>query len=63
MAKPPPSKVVSLLDSELSEMSRNERLKADSQGLFWVAGKRPHSFREEVESLARGEAANLGNEA
>ena len=63
MAKPPSSKVVSLLDSGLSEMSRNERLKAESQGLFWVAGKRRHSFRDEVESLAAGESANLSNEA
>jgi sulfite reductase beta subunit-like hemoprotein len=62
MPKDPP-KITSLLDADLAEMSKVERLKAASQGLFWVAGKEKHSFRSEVEALARGEQANLSNEA
>ena len=59
----PPSKPVTLLDSELSEMSKNETLKVESQGLFWVAGKTKHSFRSEIEDLTAGRAPTLSNEA
>ncbi len=55
-------KVVNLLDSELPEMSKNERLKVESEGLFWVAGKQRHSFRSEVDALARGEQASLSGD-
>ena len=58
----PPSKPVTLLDSELSEMSKNETLKVESQGLFWVAGKTKHSFRSEIEDLTAGRAPTLSNE-
>ena len=40
-----PTKPVTLLDSDLSEMSKNETLKVESEGLFWVAGNTRHSFR------------------
>ena len=59
----PPRKPVTLLGSELSEMSKNETLKAESQGLFWVAGKTKHSFRSEIEDLTEGRAPTLSNEA
>jgi sulfite reductase (ferredoxin) len=59
----PPSKPITLLDSELSEMSKNETLKVESQGLFWVAGKTKHSFRSEIEDLTAGRAPTLSNEA
>ncbi len=55
--------VVNLLNSDLSEMSKNERLKLESQGLFWVAGKQKHSFRSEIEAMSAGEAETIGNEA
>jgi sulfite reductase (ferredoxin) len=58
----PPAKPVTLLDSELSEMSKNEALKVESQGLFWVAGKAKHSFRSEIEDLTTGRAPTLSNE-
>jgi sulfite reductase (ferredoxin) len=50
-----------LKDSELSEMSANERIKVESQGLFYVAerGDR-HSFREELDALGRGEPTISG---
>ena len=35
-AQRPPAAPVTLADSELSEMSKVERLKAESEGLFWV---------------------------
>ena len=42
-------------------MSRNETLKVESQGLFWVAGKTKHSFRSEIEDLTEGRAPALSN--
>jgi sulfite reductase (ferredoxin) len=59
----PPSKPATLLDSDLSEMSKNETLKVESQGLFWVAGKTKHSFRSEIQDLTEGRAPTLSNEA
>jgi len=56
-------KTVDLLSGDLAEMSKVERLKVASEGLFWVAGKQRHSFRSEVDELARGERENLSNEA
>ncbi|HTO71052.1 MAG TPA: NADPH-dependent assimilatory sulfite reductase hemoprotein subunit [Myxococcota bacterium] len=58
----PPAPAVTLADSELSEMSKNETLKLESQGLFWVAGKNKHSFRSEIEDLTAGRAPTLTNE-
>jgi sulfite reductase beta subunit-like hemoprotein len=55
--------VVDLLSGDLAKMSKVERLKSASEGLFWVAGKQRHSFRSEVDELARGERENLSNEA
>src|SRR5262245_18154059 len=55
---------VSLASGELSGMSKNERLKVESEGLYWVAssGER-HSFGDEVEQPAQGERETLSNEA
>ncbi len=58
----PPSQPITLANSELSEMSKNETLKVESQGLFWVAGKTKHSFRSEIEDLTAGRAPTLSNE-
>ncbi len=56
--------VVSLADSELSEMSKNERIKLESQGLFYVSDKgERHAFREELERVTRGEVPTIGNVA
>jgi sulfite reductase (ferredoxin) len=57
-----PPKAVTLADSPLEEMSKNERLKVESEGLFWVAGKEKHSFRSEIDDLTAGRAPTLSNE-
>jgi sulfite reductase (ferredoxin) len=55
---------VSLRSGDLAAMSKNERLKVESEGLFWVAspGNR-HSFGEEIDALERGERETLSGEA
>jgi len=58
-----PPKAVTLVDSPLGEMSKNERLKVESEGLFWVAGKEKHSFRSEIDDLGAGRAETLSGEA
>jgi sulfite reductase (ferredoxin) len=56
--------VVSLATSDVSQMSKNERLKVESKGLFLVTDPRdPHPFRDEVERLERGEAETLSGTA
>ena len=55
---------VTLADSKLEEMSKNERIKVASQGLFFVSdGKTTHAFADEVDALSRGEAETIGGEA
>jgi hypothetical protein len=61
-ARPAPP-VRSLKTASLDQLSKNERLKAESEGLFWVAGAEKHSFRSEIDAMARGEAETIGNEA
>jgi sulfite reductase (ferredoxin) len=55
---------VAMVSRDLSAMSKNERLKAESEGLFYVAspGNR-HAFLDEVGALERGEVETLSNEA
>ena len=59
------STAVSLVSGELAAMSKNERLKTASQGLFFVAGPKGevHAFGSEIDALSRGEAETLSNEA
>jgi sulfite reductase (ferredoxin) len=56
---------VTLNRSELPQMSGNERIKAASQGLYYVGGGKgePHSFIDEVEALERGESPTISHEA
>ncbi len=54
---------ITLLTSDVSQMSKVEKLKSKSEGLFWVAGKERHSFASELDALTRGEAETIGNEA
>jgi hypothetical protein len=61
---PPDKPVVSLENGKLEEMSKNERIKAESEGLFFASdGKSRHSFAEEVDQLTRGERETIGNVA
>jgi sulfite reductase (ferredoxin) len=59
---PPAKPAVTLESSELAEMSKNERIKVTSQGLFFV-GPGGETFAAELDALTRGEAPTLGNEA
>ena len=59
----PPKPVVSLSSADVSKMSKNERLKAGSDGLFWVAGRERHRFGDELDAMTRGEADTIGGDA
>jgi len=63
--EPSPKPPATLKTAELAELSKNERIKAESQGLLLVADPKQgtHPFRDEVEALARGEAETIGNTA
>jgi sulfite reductase (ferredoxin) len=62
---PPDKPSVTLASSALDEMSKNERIKVESQGLFFVGadGIARHAFAEEIDALSRGERPSIGNEA
>ncbi|MBW2279585.1 MAG: NADPH-dependent assimilatory sulfite reductase hemoprotein subunit [Deltaproteobacteria bacterium] len=61
---PKPAKpAVSLSSADVSKMSKNERLKANSDGLFWVAGRERHSFGDELDAMTRGETDTIGGDA
>jgi sulfite reductase (ferredoxin) len=60
----PSGEAVTLANADLAQMSKNERLKVASRGLFLVSAKgEVHTFRDELDALARGEAETIGNEA
>ncbi len=61
----PPRSAITLKSSALDEMSKNERIKAESKGLYFVSdGKGDvHPFRDEIEALERGEKPTIGSEA
>ena len=48
---------------ELQIETADLKLKLESEGLFWVAGKQKHSFRSEIEDMNAGRAPTLSNEA
>jgi sulfite reductase beta subunit-like hemoprotein len=53
-----------LKSASLDEMSDNERIKAESHGLFFVAdGKRTHPFSEELALLERGDEPTISGTA
>ena len=55
---------VTLESADLAQMSKNERIKVESKGLFYVAEKGgAHAFLDEVEALAKGETPTLSNTA
>ncbi len=60
----PSGDAVTLDNAELDAMSKNERIKVASQGLFFVADKDgTHTFLDEIRAMLRGEARTIGNEA
>ena len=56
---------VSLANSDLSSMSKNERIKAESKGLFFVSDGRGnvHPFLDEIRLLTSGERPTISGEA
>lgn len=59
----PPEPVTLACAGDLSRMSKVERLKVQSEGLFYVEGRDGHPFAAELDALIRGEADTLSNEA
>ena len=61
----PAKPVVTLENASLAEMSKNERIKAESKGLYYVSdGKGSvHTFRDDMAALERGEKPSIGSEA
>lgn len=53
---------VTLADSPIEEMSKNERIKVASQGLFYLAGGKA-TFAAQIDQLTRGEILQIDNEA
>ncbi len=60
------SNAVTLLDGDLDAMSKNERIKVASEGLYWVANPKDGdgtSFLDEVTALESKQAETLSNTA
>ena len=59
-----PTSTVTLGSGDLDSMSKNERIKLESQGLFFVSENGvAHSFLDEVETLDRGDRPSLSKPA
>ncbi len=61
----PTAPVVNRASGALDQMSRNERIKTASEGLFYVqpaTGER-HAFADEIDALDRGERPTISGEA
>jgi sulfite reductase (ferredoxin) len=59
-----PTSTVPLDSSDLDGMSKNERIKLESQGLFFVSENgTAHRFLDEVEALDRGDSPTLSKPA
>jgi sulfite reductase beta subunit-like hemoprotein len=55
---------ITLLNATLDRMSKVEKTKVQSEGLFWVSGKgERHSFASEIDGLSRGDAETLSGGA
>jgi len=60
---PAADSAVTLLSHSVDQMSKVEKLKAQSAGLFWVTGKDRHSFASEIDALLRGDVETLSGAA
>lgn len=67
MAPPetPVRPAVTLENASLEEMSKNERIKVESKGLYYVSDGKGglHTFRDEIDALERAERPTIGGEA
>jgi len=61
----PAARVVNLASDDLAQMSKNERIKSASEGLFYVqpAKAERHAFADELEALDREESPTISGEA
>ncbi len=60
----PAAPAVTLKSADVGRMSGNERIKTESQGLFYVSAKgEVHTFLDEIEALNRGETPTISNAA
>ena len=61
----PPAAVVNLADGDLAQVSKNERIKNASEGLFYVQPAKGvrHTFADEISALDRGESQTISGEA
>ena len=63
MAREASDAPVTLKTGDLSQMSKNERIKVESEGLFFIAEKAgTHTFRDELDALS-GDAKTIGGTA
>ncbi len=61
----PAAPVVNLASGDPAQMSKNERIKTASEGLFYVQpakGER-HPYADEIDALDRGESRTVSSEA
>ncbi len=64
MARDDATPAVTLANSDLAQMSKNERIKVESKGLFFVSEKgETHTFLDEMEALTRGETDTISSTA
>ncbi len=64
VTKPAAAPVTLSSDASVADMSSNERIKTESQGLFYVSAKgEVHTFLDELEAVGSGEAETLSGEA
>ena len=63
-AREAPPAAHTLLNSPLDALSKNERIKSESQGLFYVSEKgEAHTFLDELSAMDRGESPTIGGTA
>ena len=63
MAREASDAPVTLKTGDLAQMSKNERIKAESKGLFFISEKAgTHTFRDEIDALS-GDAKTIGGTA
>ena len=57
------SSVVNLRSSDVAEMSKVDRMKAGSEGLFFIAGREDKPFAQELDELTAGEIPTISRDA
>jgi sulfite reductase (ferredoxin) len=54
---------ITVKNADLSQMSKVDRLKVESEGLFFIAGKEKKPFARELDELTAGEIPTISNDA